>query len=791
MVIQYFDALAGAGKTRALSRYAIKLATAGERVLFVQPSKQLIKATIADEFRQAASTLSVRAIHGDNSKQVTQEIIQHSKASRPGKGAVLFITHAAFMRLPYIESRHQWHVIFDEVPTVDLVDPFNVPETHRLITDALSFSPHDAAYGFFSAREGAEIALRKIARNPRGDEIWGKFKGFAERVLSPHWDVFALQSNYHALLSGDHSTRQLVTHSILKPSIFDGYKQVILASALFTQSTLYRLWTAQGVAFTPVADHMVLGLRYHRHSNGALITIRYLLDRDWSKTLRDKPICLDGEDIPRSLRDRLPGLIGAAHGGQTFAWMGNTDIADDYFGSTEAVRLPNSPHGLNGFQHLHHVAVLSALNARPAHFRFMETRGIAGEALRTASYRSAVYQAAMRISIRDPHDKTPKSITVMDAATAHWLAELFPGSRVEPLTDTGLVIPGVPVGRPRKHASRADRQRAHRSRKRNRQWLDSFCAVSDQSAASFGTVYASIHDTEPTLYLDGTNLEAFVALLKEAHGRVVPSKQDNFLISPAHFDPDAPDSETSRGLANVRHVNGLWLDNDGGDLSHADFAKLFPQLRMLVWNTHSSTREAPRWRCFIPTDTVMSVDEHARLIQQIVMVLRYNGFSSHHETVQMPTAAARRHGFDTSKFTAASLFYAPCQAANPRESFFIDYHEPVRDPLDVGQWLVNDIATYAMDEAYQDVGDCGGEDEDPLPATGNTGPLLTAALTRWRRAGHGQGHGAFFRLACDLRRSGMERQGARHHLLAEARKARSPQERSREVPNLLKHIWKK
>jgi hypothetical protein len=290
MAIQYFDALAGAGKTRALSRYAIQLAAAGELVLFVQPSKQLIEATIADEFGQPTSSFSVRAIHGGNSRQVVQEIIQHSKASRADKGAVLFITHAAFMRLHYLENRHQWHVIFDEVPTVDLVDLFNVPETHRLITDALSFSSHDAAYGIFTAREGADIPLRKIARNPRGEEIWGRFKGFAKRVLSPHWDVFALQSNYHALLSGDGCTRKLVTHSILKPSIFDGYKQIILASALFTQSTLYRLWTAQGVAFTPVADHMMRGLRYNRHDNGALITIRYLLDRDWSKSLRDKPI---------------------------------------------------------------------------------------------------------------------------------------------------------------------------------------------------------------------------------------------------------------------------------------------------------------------------------------------------------------------------------------------------------------------------------------------------------------------------------------------------------------------
>lgn len=788
MAIQYFDALAGAGKTRALSRYAIKLAAAGELVLFVQPSKQLIEATIHDEFGQAVGTLSARAIHGDNSKQVTQKIIQHSKACKAGKGAVLFITHAAFMRLPYIENRHQWHVIFDEVPTVNVADPFNIPETHRLITDALSFSSHDAAYGIFTARQKADIPLRKIARNPRGDEIWSRFKGFVERVLSPHWDVFALKSNYNALLSGDGSTRQVVTHSILKPSIFDGYKQVILASALFTESTLFKLWTAQGLRLEPVAAAMQEGLRYRQHDNGALITIRYLLDRDWSKSLRDKPICLDGEEMPRTLRDRLPGLIGAAHGGEPFAWMGNTDIGDDYFGSTEAIRLPNSPHGLNGFQHLHHVVVLSALNARSAHFRFMETRGIAGEELRTASYRSAVYQAAMRISIRNPANVTPKSVTVMDAATAHWLGELFPGSRVETLSNSALAIPGGAVGRPRKHASGADRVRAHRWRRCNREWLDRFSNGSEGSLPSFGTAYATIYDTDPLLYLEGESLDAFIAFLREAHARVVPAKQANFLLSPAHFEPTTSECDTRRGLANIRHVNGIWLDNDWGDLGHEDFALLFPQLRMVVWNTYSSTPERPRWRCFIPTTAAMSVEEHARLIQKIVMVLRHNGFSTLDEGVGNPHKM-KRHGFDTGKFTAAALFYAPCQAAIPEHSFFVDYGGGCRSPLDVRQMLENDFITFAVKERLHNTGDGSACDEMPINASVSVESDVSLAIDRWRDAPQGQGHRAFFRFACDLRRLGVDRERARHHLLREARHAHSPRDRQADLSQILPRLW--
>jgi hypothetical protein len=35
------------------------------------------------------------------------------------------------------------------------------------------------------------------------------------------------------------------------------------------------------------------------------------------------------------------------------------------------------------------------------------------------------------------------------------------------------------------------------------------------------------------LYLNAGSVEDFIALLREAHARVTPSKEDNFLLSPA------------------------------------------------------------------------------------------------------------------------------------------------------------------------------------------------------------------------------------------------------------------
>ena len=787
MTIQFLDALAGAGKTRALSRYAMRLAIAGERVLFVQPSKQLIDATIRDEFNGDRQIFSVKAIHGNTTAHVIGGIIDATRTHNAKPGSILFITHEAFMRLPYIENRAEWHLIFDEAPTVDVCEQFAIPETHEMITHALRFDPHDARYGRLTINPEATVLLSTIARNVRGDEIWDRFGSLARRVLSDHWDVFALQSSYHGLVSGLRSTRKLETHSVLKSTVFTGFKQVIIASALFKETSLYKLWYAQGIDFQPVDAHLTESLRYQRHENGSVVLIRHVTEEDWSKTLRDKRILFEGRET--SLREILPTLVGAELGEQRFAWMGNNDIRDDYFGSLPATRLPNSPHGLNGYQHLHHVVVYSALNAPPSHFHFMETRGIPTEELRTANYRTAVYQAAMRISIRDPKDMTPKSIMVMDAATAHWLAELFPGSRVESLSNSGLVIPNRKAGRPRKHANDAARLEAHRVRKRYIRTIGRFCGTVLDGRASFGTAYASIHDAEPLMYLNAVNVEEFVALLRDAHARAVPCKDENFLLSPAHFIANVPGCGTRRGLANVQHVNGIWLDNDGGDLTPDGFAELFPQLRMVAWNTYSSTADHLRWRCFIPTSTVMSVDDHASIITQILLVLRHNGFTAHAEVAGTLAIVPKCHGFDTGKLNAASLFYAPCQAHQPKDSFFRDFREGSRLPLDVRQWLENDIAAHAAHDETAQADDMHGEQDLPLSLPDSEGPMMNSALSRWRTTPRGQGNRAFFRLACDLRSAGMPLERARHHLLAEARTARSPRERTADVGHILPRLW--
>jgi hypothetical protein len=158
---------------------------------------------------------------------------------------------------------------------------------------------------------------------------------------------------------------------------------------------------------------------------------------------------------------------------------------------------------------------------------------------------------------------------------------------------------------------------------------------------SFGSVFPSIYAKQSAMQLDAVDDDAFVKLLKEMHRRVIPEKNENFLISPATFNANATGVGTKRGLDNIEYLRGIWLDNDGGDLSHAEFAQMFPSLRMVIWNTYSSTPDRPRWRCFIPTSATVTSEIYRGLIEQIVQVLRDEGYVNDTEITKRQAQCGR------------------------------------------------------------------------------------------------------------------------------------------------------
>jgi hypothetical protein len=160
-------------------------------------------------------------------------------------------------------------------------------------------------------------------------------------------------------------------------------------------------------------------------------------------------------------------------GDKPFLWIANKDQPETLFAEfcPNAQRLPNAPHGLNDYQSIDNVAVLSALNPSPQHFAFLMNHEHLKEAeIQTAIAYHTYYQAVMRSSLRDPDNRNEKTVIVPDKDAAEWLSGLLPGSAVESL---GIELkPKGKPGQPIKYDTDAEKKQTKRNRQKIRQQLD-------------------------------------------------------------------------------------------------------------------------------------------------------------------------------------------------------------------------------------------------------------------------------------------------------------------------------
>ena len=81
------------------------------------------------------------------------------------------------------------------------------------------------------------------------------------------------------------------------------------------------------------------------------------------------------------------------------------------------------------------------------------------------------------------------------------------------------------------------------------------------------------------------------------------------------------------------------------------------------------------------------VAAHRAIAQQIMRTLNRDGYWSKKQLeVNERIKSRKHHGFDMGKLVPSSLFYLPCQARDPANSFFIDHDAPGRVPIDPYVW---------------------------------------------------------------------------------------------------------
>ena len=198
-----------------------------------------------------------------------------------------------------------------------------------------------------------------------------------------------------------------------------------------------------------------------------------------------------------------------------------------------------------------------------------------------------------------------------------------------------------------------------------------------------GTLFRHKRDMNTTQHVLLPSLDDMFEWLSRCHSLSYRGKHDNLLISPTLFNPTLGDK--FRGRDNAVISWGIWLDIDDGDMPYPVFHKMFSGIRMVIYNTASSTNDT-RYRVFIPTTGYMMADTYHAICEQIVRVVQMNGYCSPRQKKRGSKKPC--HGIDPTKLAVENMMYLPCRPMDGSDGFFEVYEGVLLDP---GLWVQNSI----------------------------------------------------------------------------------------------------
>jgi hypothetical protein len=452
---------AGSGKTYQLAHWSIGRASANEKVLITQPTKELIRAT-ANRIRALDPNIKVTTIYQRRANErVTARVLDHMKQAAPHHGEVLLITHETLKRLPE-NMRQFWHMVCDEVPSVLEHIDLRIAKTHHIVTDYIDAS-EQIGDGLIALQVADRGALEAVQVNETKDQNVGSFERLVSVLLSGDHVVFISKKQWDDLTTNPAHTGHVDFFSVLTADFVKGYMSTTFMGANIEETELFVLWSAtQDINWLPHPDMSNL-LRYVKHQNGKRLTIGYLFDGKLSKRFLEQE-----DDEGLTMFDQVAKFVAQYFAGTTFLWQANKDAMPAAFDFAD--RLPGVAHGLDKdeWKSVHNVALLSAMNRKSAAYGFLKSLGISNEqAQATLSYQND-YQAMMRCSLRDPNAIAPVRVIVGSKEGAEWIAAKFDGCTVEPL-EHSMGEPskaGRPEGTTRGGKTASERGLEHRKRQK-------------------------------------------------------------------------------------------------------------------------------------------------------------------------------------------------------------------------------------------------------------------------------------------------------------------------------------
>ncbi|WP_288484735.1 DEAD/DEAH box helicase [uncultured Novosphingobium sp.] len=470
------SAPAGSGKTYAAILHSIQLAKNHQKVLIAQPSIALISQTEADLLGhnsgvQVTKIISKKGAH--SSQSVITRILAHMRETDPARGEVLLISQDALGRLPDV-YRQAWHLIVDELPKAFAAHKMSIAKSHGFITSHLELTGDlgPTVPGVKVVEAANMSALRDLAENKSKDKAVALFKDLANDVLNEDKFVCVDEHAYAELTSGSGKRKEITFYAFQRSEFVRNYASVTMMGALFDDTEIAHIWSRlDNVGWKP---HPFIGknLRYQAHQNGFRLTIKYLVEGNWSQSFADKPHN-DGtilEAVCATMEAEL---------GEDFLWQSNKKHEDSIF--DDGIKLPQIVHGINKpkFQKQHGVALVKAINHNSGSGAFLKAIGFTTEELKVTLQYQNEYQAMMRSSLRDRNATAPVTVCVVSKGSADWLAKHFRNCKVEKLASDLPEPQGV--GAPSKAITKSGAER---------KW-DSVEKKRVKNAAAYGNVYVA------------------------------------------------------------------------------------------------------------------------------------------------------------------------------------------------------------------------------------------------------------------------------------------------------------
>lgn len=776
------DALAGAGKTYSAIQFTLKRAKIGAKFIIAQPSKILLDETFNSFSNHNKNDIKVTRIDSSTSSNVAADVMNHFR-NADSQGEIVLITHKTLLNLPYWHKPNEWNLIIDEAiePLIDL--SYNNATHHKIITDYVKLTSCGLEYSIITPKDDASSKiLRDYASDHLNDSYNKLHADLASAITSEHHTVYAEAQNYDKIAKNKAKSNKPQTHTMLlfselKPSIFAKFKSVTMMAATIAERTIYKLWANQGVEFVK-HEAISKSLRYTRHENKN-VSIYYCTDRKWSGSLKNKEV--DGVDVFGHIVYAARELIKD----DPYIFIANNSVGDsqasDYFEGGK--RVPVVSHGLNEFSTFDNVVFTPATNPTPQFYKFARFRKLDADEVDLNTYLQNMYQCIMRSSLRDPTNTNPKRVFVPDLTAAQHLAKLFPNAELHQI-GTVQDMPAAAKGhRTGKYVDDAARAKHHRQRTAAANALIAECKeLGLNPATKCFTAIASIHSTD--LYRETVNSnDELINSLEDAFKNAIKTKDSAMLISPASFKK-VEGVTTTRGLANIESIYGIWFDVDGGHMKMSDVKNMLPNIRIVMFDTFSGKG---RYRIFIPTKTPMSFEVDKIVKNEILNLMEKQGFS--HES-----SSKKFSGIDRSKITPSSFFYAPASNAHRTKNVFDRSHNDHADyELDPATIIENAEIEVPAEATYT------AKPTDPdsklekirarlklIDSTRNNDEIIEKAVATYKAVPKGMGlrNGAFFVFGATLKNAGLSLSEIENTLKQHA----DDDDRKKQIPSILNSL---